>query len=66
MGEFDALGNAVTGSLLARAVEPEAGEAGADGHTHEKSCLNCGTKLRGPNCTECGQKSNEHRSVRGF
>jgi hypothetical protein len=66
MGEFDALGNAVTGSLLARAVEPEAGEAGADGHTHEKSCLNCGTKLKGPYCFECGQKSHVHRSVRGF
>lgn len=66
MGEFDALGNAVTGSLLARAVEPEAGEARADGHTHEKSCLNCGTKLKGPYCFECGQKSHVHRSVRGF
>ena len=29
------LGDAVTGALLARAVEPSAGEVGADGHTHE-------------------------------
>ena len=45
MGEFEGIGDAVTGSLLARAVEPQAGEAGADGHTHEKNCLNCGTRL---------------------
>ena len=66
MGEFEAIGDAVTGGLLARAVEPEAGEVGADGHTHEKNCLNCGTKLVGPYCAECGQKSHVHRSLRGF
>ena len=31
-GEFEAIGEAVTGGLLARAVEPGAGEA-RDGHT---------------------------------
>ena len=46
MGGFDAIGDAVTGGLVARAVEPEAGEA--HGHTHEKSCLNCKTPLTGP------------------
>jgi uncharacterized protein DUF3667 len=66
MGEFEALGEAVTGGLLARAVEPGAGEAGADGHTHEKNCLNCGTKLSGPYCYACGQKAHVHRSVRAF
>jgi hypothetical protein len=66
MGEFEAIGDAVTGGLLARAVEPGAGEVGADGHTHEKSCLNCGTLLVGPYCAACGQKSHVHRSLRGF
>jgi hypothetical protein len=66
MGEFEAIGDAVTGSMLARAVEPEAGEVGDDGHTHEKNCLNCGTKLVGPYCASCGQKSHVHRSLRGF
>src|SRR6478609_9356543 len=66
MGEFEAIGDAVTGGLLARAVEPGAGEAGADGHTHEKNCLNCGTPLTGPYCSACGQKAHVHRSVRGF
>lgn len=66
MGEFEAIGDAVTGGLLARAVEPEAGEAGADGHTHEKNCLNCRAALTGPYCAACGQKAHVHRSVRAF
>jgi len=66
MGEFEAIGDAVTGGLLARAVEPGAGEVGDDGHTHEKNCLNCGTPLVGPYCAACGQKSHVHRSLRGF
>jgi hypothetical protein len=66
MGEFEALGDAVTGGLLARAVEPRAGEASAEGHTHEKNCLNCGTPLAGPFCSACGQKAHVHRSVRAF
>lgn len=66
MGEFEAIGDAVTGGLLARAVEPGAGEVGEDGHTHEKNCLNCGTPLVGPFCAACGQKSHVHRSLRGF
>ena len=63
MSEFEAVGDAVTGALLARAVEPEAGD---QGHTHEGACLNCGTKLVGPFCAACGQKSHVHRSLRGF
>ena len=59
MGGIEAFGDAVTGGLLARAVEPEAGEA--DGHTHEKCCLNCGTPLTGPYCSACGQKAHAHR-----
>ena len=66
MDGIDAVGDAVTGGLLARAVEPAAGEAGADGHTHEQNCLNCGTKLSGPYCSACGQKAHVHRSVRAF
>jgi hypothetical protein len=66
MGEFEAIGDAVTGGLLGRAVEPGAGEASADGHTNEKNCLNCGARLTGPYCSACGQKSHVHRSVRAF
>jgi hypothetical protein len=66
MGNFKALGDAVTGGVLARAVEPHAGEAKADGHTHESACLNCATPLAGPYCSVCGQKAHVHRSVRAF
>lgn len=66
MGELEAIGDAVTGSLLARAVEPDAGEVGADGHTHEQCCLNCGMLLTGPYCSSCGQKAHVHRSLRAF
>ena len=66
MGEFEAIGEAVTGGLLAHSVEPNAGEAGTDGHTHEQCCLNCGKPLAGPYCSACGQKSHIHRSLRAF
>ena len=66
MDGLEAVGEAVTGSLLARVVEPQAGEAGADGHTHEQNCLNCGASLSGPYCPQCGQKAHVHRSVRAF
>jgi hypothetical protein len=66
MGDFGAIGDAVTGGMLARALEPGAGEVGPDGHTHEKYCLNCGQLLTGPYCSACGQKAHVHRSLRGF
>jgi hypothetical protein len=65
MGEFDAIGDAVTGGMLASAVEPRTGEV-KDGHTHEKNCLNCGAALVGPYCAVCGQKAHVHRSLRAF
>jgi hypothetical protein len=65
IGDFEAIGDAVTGALLGRAIEPQAGEA-SEGRTHEKRCLNCGTRLIGPYCSSCGQKAHVHRSVRAF
>lgn len=66
MGEIEGIGEAVTGGLLARAIEPEAGEVGTDGHTHERNCLNCGCRLVGDFCHCCGQKAHVHRSLRAF
>src|SRR5690349_15960268 len=66
MGEFEALGDVVTGGMLARVIEPKVGEVGTDGHTHEKNCLNCCAALLRPYCSTCGQKAHVHRSVRGF
>ena len=65
MGELDGIGEAVTGAMLARAIEPEAGEAD-EGHTHEQNCLNCGARLEGAYCHVCGQKAHVHRSLRAF
>jgi len=64
MGELEALGDAVTGAVLGRAVEPKAGET--DGQTHETSCLNCGAALAGPFCHECGQHAHVHRTLSSF
>ena len=65
VGEFEALGDAVTGAVVGRAVEPKAGE-GDDGHTHEKNCLNCGTELTGNYCHACGQHAHVHRTLGAF
>jgi outer membrane murein-binding lipoprotein Lpp len=65
MGELEAFGDAVTGGILGRAVEPKAGEA-ADGHSHEANCLNCGAPLAGPYCHECGQHAHVHRTLSSF
>lgn len=61
MPDLEAVGDAATGGMLARAVEPKAGEA--DGHTHEKNCLNCGAELAGDYCHACGQKAHVHRTI---
>jgi hypothetical protein len=59
-GEAEALGEAVTGGLAARAMEPDGGEGckGTPG-----ACLNCGTDLVGPHCHLCGQPAHVHRTV---
>jgi hypothetical protein len=57
---IEGVGEAVTGGMLARAVESEAGE---DGHTHESHCLNCGAELAGAFCHQCGQKGHVHRTI---
>jgi hypothetical protein len=56
----EAVGEAVTGGLAARALELEAGEG--DGAA-EGRCLNCGTELIGPHCHVCGQSALVHRSI---
>jgi hypothetical protein len=66
MGDIDGIGEAVTGGMLARAVEPDTGAVAADGHTHEKNCLNCGCRLVGDYCHCCGQRAHVHRSLRAF
>ena len=64
MPDFEAIGDAATGGLLARAVEPNAGEA--KGHTQERKCLNCGCDLVGAYCHCCGQQAHVHRTLGAF
>ena len=62
-GEFEAVGDIMTGGLLARTVEPGAGEAHPDG---VGVCLNCGATVTGGYCGACGQKLHIHRTLGEF
>ena len=64
MSDLEAIGDAATGAVLAGALER--GIAADDGHTHEMTCLNCGTALTGDYCHACGQKAHVHRSLAAF
>lgn len=63
LSEIEGIGDAVTGGLVARAVEPKAGEA--QGH-EPGNCLNCGADLTGPYCHACGQQAHVHRTLGAF
>ena len=65
-GSEEVVGDIAAGALAARAIEPAHGEVGADGHTHEAACLNCGTVLVGPHCHGCGQAAHVHRTLGAF
>ena len=60
---IEGVGEAVTGGMVARAVEPDAGERVA---APEGNCLNCGAELAGDYCHRCGQKGHVHRTLTGF
>lgn len=60
---IEAVGDAVSGGALARAVEPDRGEEGAARHG---ACLNCGTTLTGAYCHGCGQRGHVHRTLGAF
>lgn len=63
VGEVEGIGEAVTGGMLARAVEPKAGEGrGEEG----LACLNCRTLLIGDYCHKCGQSAHVRRSLKAF
>ena len=55
----EGIGEAVTGGLAARAVEPPAGE----GRGRSGLCLNCRTPLMGAYCHACGQPGHVHRTI---
>ena len=66
MGGIEGIGEAVTGGLVAGAVEAGHGRVAKDGRTEDDSCLNCGTRLVGPYCYACGQHGHVHRTLTAF
>ncbi len=60
------IGEVAAGALAARAAEPDHGEGGDEGHTHEAACLNCGAALIGSHCHRCGQTAHVHRTIAAF
>jgi hypothetical protein len=65
MSDIEGVGEAITGAIVGRAVEPRGGEPG-DGHTTERNCLNCGCSLGGDYCHRCGQQAHVHRTLGAF
>ncbi|MBX7527867.1 DUF3667 domain-containing protein [Qipengyuania vesicularis] len=69
MSDFgEAIGTAVEGGLLAKAVDGDGkGDTPLEkGHFAEGTCLNCGTELIGSHCHNCGQKAHLHRTIGAF
>ncbi|MEH6827765.1 DUF3667 domain-containing protein [Parasphingorhabdus sp.] len=61
--ELEAIGTAVEGGLIAKALEDESGAAaGGKGG----NCLNCGAVVTGNYCPNCGQALHVHRSIGAF
>ena len=57
--DADSTGGAVTGAVLAAAVEKPAGKAGE--HSHH--CDDCGADVSGRFCSNCGQPAHTHRTL---
>ncbi|MGB5483011.1 MAG: hypothetical protein WBM93_00765, partial [Parasphingorhabdus sp.] len=61
--ELEAMGTAVEGGLIAKALEDEKfGATGGEGG----ECLNCGAVVSNRYCANCGQPLHVHRSIGAF
>ncbi len=60
---LEAAGDAITGAIIGRALEPDHGEGRAVAHG---TCLNCGLALTGPYCNQCGQSAHVHRTLAAY
>jgi len=56
--DIEAAGGAVTGGLIAGAIEKPTGHAGDDSHG---ACADCGAETSGNFCANCGQATHVHR-----
>lgn len=63
--DFEAIGTAGEGIMVARAVEKTDGESEGE-VTDGQACLNCGTVLMDSHCHKCGQPAHIHRSISAF
>ncbi len=57
-GEFEAAGAMATAGLAAGAIEGREAHGAGEG-----ACLNCGAKLEGAYCGQCGQAAHPHRTL---
>jgi hypothetical protein len=60
-GEAEAAGDAITGALVASAIENPSAPVGAA--AEPGGCRNCGAQLSGAYCANCGQPARIHRSL---
>jgi hypothetical protein len=63
MTGLEAAGDAMTGAVFGRAVEPGHGE---NTQTDDGTCLNCGAMVTGAYCSNCGQPAHLHRTLGGI
>ena len=59
--DFDAAGDLINASVVARAIEGASPSAKA--HAHASTCANCAAPLAGAFCHQCGQRAHLHRSL---
>ena len=57
--DVDSTGGAVTGAMMAAAVEKPTGKAG----DHSHNCDDCGAEVSGRYCSNCGQPTHTHRTL---
>ncbi len=58
--DIDAAGGAITGGLIAGAIEKPSGKAGEHDHG---VCSDCGAETSGAFCANCGQPTHVHRTL---
>jgi hypothetical protein len=63
MSDIEAVGDALTGALLGRAIDPPSARATAGEEGSTTVCLNCGARFDADYCGACGQKRNVHRTI---
>ncbi|CAN7383300.1 DUF3667 domain-containing protein [Phenylobacterium sp. LjRoot164] len=57
--DVDSTGGAVTGAMMAAAIEKPTGKAGE----HSHNCDDCGAAVAGRFCANCGQPAHTHRTL---